>query len=1143
MPAIEIEITANSTAAAKSIMNVGNAIARLKAAQTAAKDVNDLAGAMRNVVKETKSADLGSGFRKMASDAKSATKATEDVASAYRKVQKESASGQMGGLGGFNGAAASDFGKAFSSALSSVGSAAKYALASVPDLVGWVGRLAVIPAAKAMIGLGSAIKDRFTNSIKGAIRPLQNFERMVSRIIMRSAIRAAIRAVTEGLKEGVQNLYQWSAATNGVFKASMDSLSTSFLYLKNSIGAAVSPIINALTPAINAAVDAIVTLVNALNQLFSLLGGALSWTKAVKAPKEFAEAAGGAGSAAGKAAKEMKDFVMGFDELNLIKTPDDSGGGDGGGGGLSAEDYALMFEDAAYADWAEMMKKKIEEGDWEGAGRILGGKVNAIINSIDWVGAGQAFAEKFDNAIHFAFGFVDQIDFINLGVGLAQFVNQIFDPDQVDWYMFGELWGKKITILIDTIFGFVDNFDFKNFGTSMSDAFNGWIDEVTSRLPILAMTINEAFEGMGTAISTFMDRVDFKDIGSRLGNFINDLDFETIIGNIGSSLSDLIVGAFNLGSGFLSAVDWGQLGTEIYEGLKNINWDEISHAFWEFLGNGIGSAVEFGASLLDNAVTDFRGYIQSKFQVVDEDGNVVGTDFLGGVASVFSDVEGWVETNIADPFLTAMVKHLGTGDDSPAHILGVDQGETFLSGFKKKFKESGEEDVVKPMQETWENAKEKLGGIWEMITEKASNQWNKLRQFCGDENAEVKDDTELKWSWISEHVQQKSQEAEEGVESSWGGMSLTSSDKWNEIEMLAKEKWYGIEAHIKEHVQNIKTDVEEKWTFLKENAQETWENIKETIREKWENIKTDTHEKWEAIKTSLSLTWFYLKGKLKETWEDFKNTIKEKWQNIKDDTHEKWEAIKTVLQLAWFFLTGKVKETWENIKKTIYDKWEEVKKDTSDKWEEIKKAVVEPVEKLIEKIKELIDQISAPFKQAWEDAGKATGDAVEAMSPMLGFLSDAADGFRSLISAAHDYIKAMKDVARAESELDLDGVGTTGGYVVVGGNSMSLDGASAGGGMWDTGQLFLAREAGPELVGTMNGSTAVANNDQIVAGITAGVSNANSPVVAAIYQLMAVVNDKDMTVAIGDDEIGRANARYATSRGASVNRGAFANSY
>ena len=57
----------------------------------------------------------------------------------------------------------------------------------------------------------------------------------------------------------------------------------------------------------------------------------------------------------------------------------------------------------------------------------------------------------------------------------------------------------------------------------------------------------------------------------------------------------------------------------------------------------------------------------------------------------------------------------------------------------------------------------------------------------------------------------------------------------------------------------------------------------------------------------------------------------------------------------------------------------------------------------------------------------------------------------------------------------------------------------ANGGFVDEGQLFIAREAGAEMVGGIGRRTAVANNDQIVAGITYGVREANDDVVTAIY--------------------------------------------
>ena len=99
------------------------------------------------------------------------------------------------------------------------------------------------------------------------------------------------------------------------------------------------------------------------------------------------------------------------------------------------------------------------------------------------------------------------------------------------------------------------------------------------------------------------------------------------------------------------------------------------------------------------------------------------------------------------------------------------------------------------------------------------------------------------------------------------------------------------------------------------------------------------------------------------------------------------------------------------------------------------------------------------------------------------------------------------------------------------------------GGFPDQGQLFIAREAGAEMVGAMGRRTAVANNDQIVEGISAGVSIANDGVIAAIYALLNVVEEKDMSVVIGDNEIGHSYDRYKEKRGRQVSTGVFANAY
>lgn len=88
--------------------------------------------------------------------------------------------------------------------------------------------------------------------------------------------------------------------------------------------------------------------------------------------------------------------------------------------------------------------------------------------------------------------------------------------------------------------------------------------------------------------------------------------------------------------------------------------------------------------------------------------------------------------------------------------------------------------------------------------------------------------------------------------------------------------------------------------------------------------------------------------------------------------------------------------------------------------------------------------------------------------------------------------------------------------------------AYASGGFVEEGQLFVAREAGPEMVGTMGGRTTVANNDQIVEGISQGVYEA---VISANSQ-----NNQQLTgnVYIDGSKVGKVVAKPVYTEGVRI---------
>lgn len=141
-----------------------------------------------------------------------------------------------------------------------------------------------------------------------------------------------------------------------------------------------------------------------------------------------------------------------------------------------------------------------------------------------------------------------------------------------------------------------------------------------------------------------------------------------------------------------------------------------------------------------------------------------------------------------------------------------------------------------------------------------------------------------------------------------------------------------------------------------------------------------------------------------------------------------------------------------------------------------------------------------------------------AMGTMLNALLSKMETFTNrcrtvLNNLLSDFASAMKNVS----------VSSTGAvaYTLLGARTIPR---FAEGGYPVTGQLFLAREAGPEMVGSIGSRTAVANNGQIVEGISYGVEAANEGVINAILsatqQLITAIQDNNGEMYMDGEKVG-----------------------
>lgn len=193
----------------------------------------------------------------------------------------------------------------------------------------------------------------------------------LKRVALYRAMREGIHMVTEGIKEGINNAYEWARIMGNEFAGSMDSLATSSLYLKNSLGALAMPLINIVAPAVEKVIDLFVLLLNTVNKLLARIGGRATWVKAVRYPTSYGEALDDATGSAKALEKELIT-ILGIDEINPMEGANDSGRGSGSGG-ADAMDYSSMFEEVeleadALDDFLEKMFDPFVKA-WETKGK------------------------------------------------------------------------------------------------------------------------------------------------------------------------------------------------------------------------------------------------------------------------------------------------------------------------------------------------------------------------------------------------------------------------------------------------------------------------------------------------------------------------------------------------------------------------------------------------------------------------------------------------------------------------------------------------------------------------------------------------------------------------------------------------------
>lgn len=190
--------------------------------------------------------------------------------------------------------------------------------------------------------------------------------------------------------------------------------------------------------------------------------------------------------------------------------------------------------------------------------------------------------------------------------------------------------------------------------------------------------------------------------------------------------------------------------------------------------------------------------------------------------------------------------------------------------------------------------------------------------------------------------------------------------------------------------------------------------------------------------------------------------------------------------------------------------------------------------------------------------GFFTGDPIKSMTKevksqktqfddLIKELREVIPKIRKAITLQNEYNSAMSEFSQAQGASDsgggfLSSIGEAIGSLFSGRassdtNAISMPSIPAyATGAYDipTGQMFIAREAGAEMVGSIGRKTAVANNDQIVSGIAGGVAEANEEQNVLLREqnsLLRAILEKDSGVYLDGKNLTSSVEKYQRERG------------
>lgn len=765
--------------------------------------------------------------------------------------------------------------------------------------------------------------------------------------------------------------------------------------------------------------------------------------------------------------------------------------------------------------WAKGLKKITS---------IMGTSLNGFVEKFKWKGLGKAIGNSIKAALEAETNFFKKVNWVNLGKGLSKTLNSAIKTGVLQSYF--KSMASKLRAAIETAFGAITTFDFKGLGNALGQGINDFFKTMNKKnkqtglngWQELGKSLSDGIKGIADTLTTALKKVEWKKVGQSIGDFISAIDFSKVTWSLLGLAKALVsaIGSALKGSFSKAPIETGLLAAFAlvkYTGIGKFIAGEVSKKMAASLAEKMGFEIAKDAGISTAIKTGLKGLIAK-----------------AGLTSLSVSV-GIVGIATATAALVAFYNYVESKADEKIK-LDMSEANKALGDLNSSAKECEKavnktKDALKKVEERDENAEAKGKEVENLASTyyKLSKKVNKTKA----EKAILKK--------MSKELSKELPGLKKNVDKETGAYK----GSWKQLKKLVEKtkEYYKAKAAQKDLAdignklyENEKDLAKATNDAKKAEAVLKNERINLVNQTKRLNELEEKNLKWKSGSASMTKSEYKEMEKLRtevpklaQAIQDQEGTYKKhkkaigKLKDTQKSLNDEYENASNFVEKYTEKIDGNT---------TSVDKQKNAIKGVGEETDKLsgKKATVSINSKGVEKTKKDIDGITSKKVKVTANAKKGKNfdktkkdyDDFKTKNANIKLNVKNADklkevvknplltdiGKKSTIKRNVEITFKMKNNFTDNLSDFLNKISTGSkpkkkakGGIFENGSWHNIT-KYASGGMPNMGQLFVAREKGPELVSTLKGHTAVMNNDQIVSSVSQGVSD-------AVYNVMTPV--------------------------------------